>query len=33
LVFDASRLGFFDEEILLNAPPAEPSDFDWLGKL
>jgi len=28
LVFDASRLGFFDEDILLNAPPAEPSDFD-----
>jgi hypothetical protein len=28
LVFDASRLGFFDEEILLNAPAAEPSDFD-----
>jgi hypothetical protein len=28
LVFDASRLGFFDEDILLNAPPAEPSDFN-----
>lgn len=28
LVFDASRLGFFDEDVLLNAPAAEPSDFD-----
>jgi len=28
LVFDANKLGFFDEEILLNAPPVEPTDMD-----
>jgi hypothetical protein len=28
LVFDASKLGFFDEEILLNAPPPEPIGVD-----
>lgn len=28
LVFDAAKLDFFDEEILLNAPPAEPLDLD-----
>ena len=28
LVFDASKLGFFDEEILLNAPPPEPISMD-----
>jgi hypothetical protein len=28
LVFDASKLGFFDEEILLNAPPPEPLGLD-----
>jgi hypothetical protein len=28
MVFDATKLGFFDEGILLNAPPAEPFDMD-----
>jgi len=28
LVFDAARLDFFDEDILLNAPPSEPLDLD-----
>ena len=28
LVFDAAKLGFFDEGILLNAPPAEPLDIN-----
>ena len=28
LVFDASKLDFFNEDVLLNAPDSIPSDFD-----